>query len=820
MTKNKYKNKKLKNIKIEEFKDNIPSFLKSNWIIYIILSLIIGLSLYIRAVIPWNATFAGGVTGFAMDDAVFHMRLVENLLANFPHRLTYDAYTNYPYGSVLSWGSLFDLIIGTFVIIFGKENINVVGALVPAVMGSLVVIPVYFIGNEILNKKVGLFAAFLIAILPGAFLQRSTLGFTDNHVAEVLFSTFFLMFVIITFNRVKDITITEFVKNPAHYIFNTPLKYSVLAGLFLGIYILSWTTGLIFSGMTALYIIIKIIMNHITNKSNTSLLIATTIIYGISAIMVVPFVDLQNGFSVVYYSLTHVCAPIFVIVLCFSLSYLSSKLRENKFDIYKSVLVLSILIFSLYMFVRIFFAGFYINTFGSLYMLFSHHTQSGMTIAEAQPTTMNVIASYYGLNFITALIAFVLLIYYFIVQKKQNAILFLLWTVFILYSLFAQNRFFYYFTVNIAILSGLTCGLILDYIGKWKDIKTLKIWNISAVILVILIVGFLPLDSSPFSVSTKSTIYGVKGDGFYEWHESLTWMRNYTPDPGLDYYGTYERPSPGERYKYPDSAYAIMSWWDYGHIITYWGHRIPNANPFQSGIGSSDSPGAAPFLTASTEDDANKILDELGSRYVVSNAYMAYSIQPVFAEWCGNNVGYFNQIRTSQGYQVVPSKKYYNTMESKLHIFDGNELQHYRLIHESVPNPYSNGGAQEEAYKQFYNLINQKNPISVEKSGYIKIFEYVKGANIKGKTVSNIEVSIKLNIKTNTGRNIIYTQKTTSDSEGEYNFTVPYSTTGYVESGTHFDTKSNGNYEVSIKGNIISIDVNEYDVLNGNEVVI
>ena len=28
-----------------------------------------------------------------------------------------------------------------------------------------------------------------------------------------------------------------------------------------------------------------------------------------------------------------------------------------------------------------------------------------------------------------------------------------------------------------------------------------------------------------------------------------------------------------------------MSWWDYGHIITFIGHRIPNANPFQAGIG-------------------------------------------------------------------------------------------------------------------------------------------------------------------------------------------------------------------------------------------
>ncbi len=567
MTKNNHKNK-LKLIK-EDVKSNIPSFLKSNYIIYTILFLIMSVAFYIRAIIPWNVTFANGITGFAMDDAVFHMRLVENLLANFPHRLTYDAFTHYPYGSVLSWGSLFDVIIGTLVLIFGIENINIIGALVPAIMGTLVVIPVYFIGKELLNKKAGLFCAFLVAILPGAFLQRSTLGFTDNHVAEVLFSTTFLRFAIIAFNRGKDITILECIKNPLYYIIKTPLKYSVMSGIFLGLYILTWTTGLIFSGMVALFIILQIVINHTTNKSNSSLLISTYIIYGISMIMVLPFVDLRNSFSVVYYSLVHIFAPLFVILLCTFLVMFSLKIKEMKVSLFVSLLYIIILLFIFFIFIRLILPGFYLNTFGSLWILFSPHAGGGLTIGEAQPTSLGTIYSIYGINFILSIVSLILLSYYYVKERKEKVLLFMVWSIFILFALFAQNRFFYYFAINIALLSGITCGFVLDNVGKWKDIKNINMWNMSSVMCMVLIVGFIPIGSSPFDISTQTTIY-TKGEGFYEWYESLTWMRNNTPDPGLDYYGTYERPNPGEIYQYPNSAYGVMSWWDYGHIITYW----------------------------------------------------------------------------------------------------------------------------------------------------------------------------------------------------------------------------------------------------------
>jgi len=44
---------------------------------------------------PYDSVFTNGVVAFASDDSVFQMRLVENTLHNFPHRLTYDAFTMY-----------------------------------------------------------------------------------------------------------------------------------------------------------------------------------------------------------------------------------------------------------------------------------------------------------------------------------------------------------------------------------------------------------------------------------------------------------------------------------------------------------------------------------------------------------------------------------------------------------------------------------------------------------------------------------------------------------------------------------------------------
>jgi len=138
------------------------------------------------------------------------------------------------------------------------------------------------------------------------------------------------------------------------------------------------------------------------------------------------------------------------------------------------------------------------------------------------------------------------------------------------------------------------------------------------------------------------------------------------------------------------------------------------------------------------------------------------------------NEGYYSQVQTSKGPQIWPTMKYYNTMESKLHIFDTNGLRNYRLVHESNINPYTSGGNEEIAYKSIYNVLKRDNSLPAEGSGYAKIFEYVKGARISGIAPKDTTVILTNTIKTNIGRTIQYKQETTSN--GTYEFIVPYST--------------------------------------------
>jgi dolichyl-phosphooligosaccharide-protein glycotransferase len=103
-------------------------------------------------------------------------------------------------------------------------------------------------------------------------------------------------------------------------------------------------------------------------------------------------------------------------------------------------------------------------------------------------------------------------------------------------------------------------------------------------------------------------------------------------------------------------------------------------------------------------------------------------------------------------------------------------LQHYRLVHESPNNVFSSAS------------------VDIK---YVKIFEYVKGAHIKG------EGTIEVPVETNSGRKFTYRQ---ISNNGE--FIVPYSTTG-----NSYGVKTTGKYTISGTGK--QYDVQESAVLQG-----
>jgi dolichyl-diphosphooligosaccharide--protein glycosyltransferase len=114
-------------------------------------------------------------------------------------------------------------------------------------------------------------------------------------------------------------------------------------------------------------------------------------------------------------------------------------------------------------------------------------------------------------------------------------------------------------------------------------------------------------------------------------------------------------------------------------------------------------------------------------------------------------------------------------------------LQHYRLVHESMENAS-------------VTPFPESDPITLPGIKYVKIFEYVKGAQIPG------EGSIELPVVTNTGRTFVYRQESENGM-----FIVPYPT-----GGSPYDVRATADYHIA--GTSRYIAVTEDDITQGRRV--
>ena len=201
----------------------------------------------------------------------------------------------------------------------------------------------------------------------------------------------------------------------------------------------------------------------------------------------------------------------------------------------------------------------------------------------------------------------------------------------------------------------------------------------------------------------------------------------------------------------------------------------------------------------------------------------------------------------------IPSKLYYMTMEARLHIFDGIGLRHYRLIYESepatswqsilkqvkernitlktsdivgiaardayyravygvTPSLYAQEILIKFVYKRFYERQLGIPLKSLAPSGYVKIFERVKGARIVGKVPENVNiVRLNVTIKTNQNRTFDYILFS-KVKNGTYEFTVPYA------QDTTYAVKPVTAYHIRAGKLVKTLEISEEQVLNGETV--
>ncbi|MBN1161421.1 MAG: DnaJ domain-containing protein [Dehalococcoidales bacterium] len=262
-----------------------------NLLIALLIVAFIVISLLFRIFLPYGQIFVGDDIKYASNDAYYYMRLVDNLSYNFPHLTQFDPYFIFPGGNTVTSLPTFHWITAILAWIGGAGHptehvIDIIGVYLPAILGALTVIPVFFIGKTLFNKWVGVLAAGMIAVLPGEFLSRSLLGAGDNPVAEVFFTTTALAFLILAVKTAvqKQLSFSHIFKGDWKVMLK-PLIYSLLAGVFLGFYLTTWQGALIFVFIIAIYYIIQFIIDHLKHKSSDYLCIVGTFTFLIAFII-------------------------------------------------------------------------------------------------------------------------------------------------------------------------------------------------------------------------------------------------------------------------------------------------------------------------------------------------------------------------------------------------------------------------------------------------------------------------------------------------------------------------------------------------------
>jgi dolichyl-phosphooligosaccharide-protein glycotransferase len=701
---------------------------KKLWIVYGAILLAIAAGAFLLRVLPmFSAVFGPSWVNFQGPDGIYHLRLVENLVHHFPIRIHFDPYTFFPGGQVVAFAPLYDYIAGLAAWVIGlghpsQHLVQSVAAFVPATLGALVTIPIYFAGKALWNRNAGLIAAAILGILPGTFLFRSRLGYFDHHVAEVFFSTLFMAALILTMKYISEHPLTlNAIQHKNWRLVWKPVVFLVLTGITLGLYLLVWLGALLFVFLFFCFLLVMMIIEHLRKQPTESTGLAGALVFLFALFTILPFLNQM------------MLGTLEVFALCFGLIATLALAAVSKILEFKRVKPV---------FYPLAIVGLAIVGFLALYLIFPdlYHSaiskfsvfkpsEVGLTVAEERPFlskqghfSLAPLWSEFTLGSIIAPMAFIILIGGLFKKVTGNKILILVWSILVFCATLGQVRFSYYLAVIVALLSGYFYSEIIALIKKLftqfnkkaalsagpdtapkrklkgqakleYDKKTaaqqdmavptsaksigIKVGVISLSAIIIFMAGIFPNIKPAISIAGSNAGINV------EWRNALLWMKSNTPNPFQSddyYYQQYKTP-----YTYPSSAYGVLAWWDYGHLITQIGHRIPNANPTQAGAGSAGQY----FVTENVKDAANQ-LAQMGTRYIIIDFDIAvpYAIENnsiigtkfyALPTWANIDVSKYCEIyyqNKNNNYYPVPMyyPDYYYCMVTRLYNFHASAV--------------------------------------------------------------------------------------------------------------------------------------------------
>jgi dolichyl-diphosphooligosaccharide--protein glycosyltransferase len=694
-----------------------------------------------------------GLVYLSGNDAWYHARIVTLIVDHFPATQRFDAWSYFPYGTGRhsGFGGLFDQLIALGALIVGAgspspETVDTVVAYAPVAFGALTAVPAYLIGKRLTDRWGGLLTAGLLSLFSGQFLSRTAVGAADHQSSEAFFGTLaFAGFIYAMRTGYAEKPTVADIRDRNWVVLRRPLVASLLGGVAIASYLMTWPPGVAFVFTIGVFVLLQIVRDHLNGRPTEYLAITTATTMLPAGVLTLVYAK-DYGLSATSFSLLQ---PLVVFgigggaVLLYGISAYAHNegYGRRAYPAIVGGIIAGVLVVSFLVFPRT--TDLFESLFVRMYSYGTATTQEAGTVGEIQPARSGNALSAFGYAFYLAAVGFAILLARAISRNRPTELLVVLWSFSTVSAYFTMIRFGYYFAVNVALLSAFTiwwtAGVLeLGEIDALRDVETYQILGIALLVVLVAPANVVAWDTTGngrINQPNWEQTEGLAGANV-AWQEELTWMRDNTPDPrssGLAYDELTAAPENGD-FAYPENAYGVMSWWDYGHWITRTGERIPNANPFQEG----PRPASA-FLLAQSEERANLILEALPSmrgsvgeispteatgpisnadlramianqsaqranettRYVMIDDQMAAykgisrrssgKFGPI-TQWTGPATGTYEltrnrTIRTGNGTTQVPlpglSERYENTMLSRLYFGDATGLEQYRLVHET-----------------------------------------------------------------------------------------------------------------------------------------
>jgi len=715
------------------------------------LFVVIAFMAWVRTISADSVFVDGKVYFTSGNDPWYHARIIHFVVDHFPATQRFDAWSYFPYGTGRhsGFGGLFDQLIALVALIAGagspsSELVDTVIVYAPVAFGALTAVPAYFVGKWATDRWGGLLTAVLLSLLGGQFLSRTVIGVADHQSSEAFFGTlaFAGLLYATRIGYAEKPTVAD-IRDRNWIVLRRPIVASFLGGVAIASYLMTWPPGVAFVFTMGVFVLIQMVRDHLNGRPTEYLAITTAATMLPAGVLTLAYAK-EYGLSATGFSLLQ---PLVVtgigagaILLYGIAEYVDREGYERRYypaavgGIIVAVFVVAFLVYPRTL-------DLFESLFVRMYSYGTATTQEAGTVGEIQPATLSDAWRAFGPTFYLAGFGFVVLLARSLGRNRPTELLLVLWSFSAVSAYFTMLRFGYYLAVNVALLSTFAIwwtasgALELGEIEALRDVETYQILGIALLLVLVVPGNVVAIDSTRPTWETAEFLSASNTD----WQNELDWVRENTPEPPLDYDERTMPPEDGD-FDYPEGAYGVMSWWDYGHWITKTGERIPNANPFQEGPRA-----ASPFLLAESEERANLILEALPSlqdstnatdqmsneelravianqtdqeasedtRYVMIDDQMAAirginrrtsgKFAPITA-WTGPDFGAYlstrnRTVRTANGTQQARlrgiSERYERTMLSRLYYGDGNvvrddqgrqiapALEHYRLVHES-----------------------------------------------------------------------------------------------------------------------------------------